>query len=222
MKISYVEDEFNRCGFQATPSGQDGYPKVPFLFTSLAPSWFSGARKSLALGLSFLTSVSGQIVIDGRLSPLTASLLLELVPSGEVFFPSESVEFKPTDIQKGASTLHVFACETLLESASVLSEIVSQEGGYQQTALVLLKDDAVRGFFSTPSSRVVASNYWMLRELANAEEQFLGLAVLSLMYSEDLVASKIVLHGPPPVREEFIKKISNAFYSVGLVLEIEQ
>lgn len=221
MKVKYIQDDFQRYGFSAEPENQDGFPKVSFLYASLAPIWFSGARKALAESISRLMYVSGQLNIGSPLSPLTASIVMKLVPRGEVFFPGELVEFAPKDIKRGQSTLHVKTFAKLEEAANFVASLPEGDKHTFHTGLAIVKNDKVKGYFASPNSRIVASNYWLIEKLESEINQILALAALALMYSEDLLVGRIILHNPPVVESRVLDILAQAFYSVGIVLETE-
>lgn len=220
MRITYKHDEFLRAGFLAQTEEQDGTPRIDWLYTSLAPTWFSGNRRALACALSNITYVSGKLSVDQEFSPLTANLVRNLLPSTEVFINTSNINFKPTDMQRGGSTLHVKALNSI-EDADRFQKLVNEiDGGSRQTCLVILKNDGVKGFLGTPNSRIVSSNFWLVQELSSAKQQICSLAALALMYSEDLSVAKVVLHTPLSVPPETIRVLRESFYSVGIALEI--
>ncbi len=220
MKSRFVQNEFGQAGFQASTEEQDGSPHVSWLFTDLAPTWFSGPRRALGCSLPFLSFVSGKLSVDTKMTPLTASLVRELLPPGEVFIDSQNIEFKPTDIQKGGSTLHVKSVETLKEAEEFIKNSLESDNGIRQTAVAILKNDGVRGYISNPQYRIVSSNLWLLNHLSSERESFYHLCSLALMYSEDLAAGRVIIHGMPSVPENELVKLVQAFYSVGISLEV--
>lgn len=220
MQIKYQQDNFLRAGFIATPEEQDGFPRVAELYASLAPTWFSGGRRALAGALSNLTYVSGKLSVDQKFAPLTAELVRSLLPSSEVFINTENIDFKPTDIQKGGSTLHVKSVSSVSEGEEFHGLVRQIDGGVRQTSLSIIRNDGLRGYFSTPTSRSVSSNYWLVEALDSSIQQIYSLAALALMYSEDLSAAKIVFHTSLLPDEQIHKVLRESFYSVGINLEI--
>ncbi|WP_169305130.1 hypothetical protein, partial [Corynebacterium glucuronolyticum] len=217
----YADNNFNQVGFFPTPEEQDAFPRTVGLFTNLAPTYFSGARKGLACSLAYLTSVSGSLSFNSKLSPLTASLLQQLLPSREIFIDTACIEFKPIDMQLGQSTMHVKAVDSLTEAAN-FSYHLGRQDSFGQTTLAVLKNDGVSGFISMPRRRIVASNLWMSSELEYPLDTFLKTCSIALMYSEDLVANRIVLHNQADgVSKRDINLITELFYSVGISLEIK-
>ena len=220
MKITYSETQFNQAGFFPVPAEQDAYPMTSGLFTSLTPTWFSGARKGLACALAYLTSVSGLLSFNSKISPLTASLLQGLFPSREILVDTGCVEFKPLDMQLGQATMHVGIFNRPIDAVQFNSEL-NDSNRFDETSLAIVKNDGISGFLSMPRHRLVTSNFWMSKELEMPFDSFLKACSLALMYSEDLVANRIVLHYPNSgVGFDEMKIISDLFYSVGLTLEV--
>jgi len=217
MKIDYTMDSFRNVGFFAEPEEQDGYPPSGSLITNLAPTFFSGARNGLACALAFGSFASGILSFRSKIAPLTATLIQRLMPNGEVFVDTRAIDFKPTDIQLGKSTLHVLAADSFLESTKFVDAVEAMPGNH--THLCILKNDGVRGFLSSPRGRLVCSNYWLRSNLSSASDALMALCAIALMYSEDLGAGRILLYGAPEVEDPFWNALSDVFYSVGISLE---
>lgn len=220
MRVSFEQDDFQRCGFKGNPEEQDGYPRVDFLFAQLAPTWFSGGRRGLASALAFLESVSGKLTFDSKITPLTASIIRDLLPQGEVFIDSNCIDFKPTDIQQGGSTLHVGSLPNLAEAEKFVTSSCSEMGGIRQSALALVPNDGIRGYWSSPQFRIVPSNLWLIERLSSSKESLNSILALALMYSEDLSARKIKVYSDLDVDGEYIQLVKQAFFTVGINLEV--
>lgn len=219
MKVQYIQDDYQRVGFKATPEDQDSWPKVPFLFTSLAPSMFDGPRKALAGALAHLSHAAGKLSIDGVVSPLTARQIHELANTDQLFLDTNCISFRPTDIQQGSSELHVSVVETLQEADSFVTHVLNDKDS-SRTALALVPNDGIQGFLAAPRFRIIPSNLWSLKNLDDERSYFLGLASLALMYSMDLSAGRIVLHQIPELGDRDLGILEHTFYSVGTTLEV--
>lgn len=217
MQVNYTMDKFKNVGFFAVPSEQDGFPPLLSLTTELAPTFFSGGRSGLACAMAFGTFTSGVLSFKNKITPLTANLFQQLLPDGELFVDTSSIDFKPTDMQLGESTLHVATGDSLSKLVEFAEEVVALPGN--NTYLCVVRNDGVKGYLASPRGRIVPSNYWLRSELTSPSDSLMALCSLALMYSEDLGVGRISLHNPPVVDEGFLSAVEKVLYSVGISLE---
>ena len=220
MEVQIFQNSFGKSGFEASAQGQDATPRLSRLQTNLAPSTFAEPRTGLASALAFLPDTAGKLSFHGRVTPLTAGQVQKLSIDGRLLVDTKNIQFDPSDIPQGSTSMHVFVRENLTSAIRDIEEIDKLAGESNVTGCVFVPDDAMAGYLTSPRWRIIPSNYWLYEQLADERAAFYGLLALSVFYSVDLVADTIILHTPASLGSSEQRELEHALYTVGLTLEI--
>jgi len=205
-----IELDASRRGttVRAEAGQYDGHPLFPSVTVSGAPFSLHPDREAVAAGLIFHESVAGALTLGRGCSPLMASALRKFFEPIDLHVLS--IDFEPSRINMGDSTLHV-----VVEG---VNERSSPRTDGNDVVFVVKKEGA--GMLATSREVGVVSNAVLVPAPGDVPiKRMLPALGVAVLFAEDLFVSRVSLPGlEDAVFTEHWRRLGSLLDAAGLKL----